>query len=412
MSSMHSETDRPAETPAMPGGDLQEPCDFSLVLGGPLFQLLRRSRLSGGGLELLSRRILAFVVVTWLPLLILTFAGGSLLSPGIKVPFLHDVDAHARFLVALPLLIIAERVVHQRLRTVIAQFLSRDLMSEATRVKFDAALASARRLRNSITAEVLLMALVYGFGVMFIWRTHAALDGTNWYGETGGDSWKPSLAGWWFALVSLPFFQFLLLRWYFRLFIWARLLLRISRLDLRLVPLHPDRCGGLGFLGQVCFAFAPLLLAQGALLAGTLFNQIFFAGARLLQFKIEIAAVSAFALVSVVGPLLVFVPVLSRLKRAGMLEYGTFAQKYVAGFDRKWLKEEAPPGETLLGSGDIQSLADLNNSFEIVRTMKTVPFTKENLLLLAVLALLPVLPLTLTLISPQDLIQQLLKVIF
>ena len=96
------------------------------------------------------------------------------------------------------------------------------------------------------------------------------------------------MAGWWLGLVSLPVFQFILLRWYFRLFIWTSFLWQVSGIELQLVPTHPDRAGGLGFLGAVAYAFAPVLLAQGAMLAGMIANQIFYAGATLPQFKVEI----------------------------------------------------------------------------------------------------------------------------
>ena len=85
--------------------------------------------------------------------------------------------------------------------------------------------------------------------------------------------------------VSLPLFQFLLLRWYFRLFIWARFLWQVSRIELSLMPTHPDRCGGVGFLASVSNAFSPVLLAQGAVLAGMMANRIFYAGAKLPEFK-------------------------------------------------------------------------------------------------------------------------------
>ena len=118
----------------------------------------------------------------------------------------------------------------------------------------------------------------------FIWRTHAALDVASWYGVAADGRWQPSLAGWWLGCVSLPLFQFLVLRWYFRLFIWARFLWQVSRIELKLVPTHPDRCGGLGFLAPVSQTFAPLLLAQGALLAGMMADRIFYAGAKLPEF--------------------------------------------------------------------------------------------------------------------------------
>src|SRR6185436_10008838 len=208
------------------------------------------------------------------------------------------------------------------------------------------------RLRNSVAAEVGMIAFVYGVGVMIIWRTQFAVDVASWYSPTVQGRFQPSLAGWWLGCVSLPLFQFILLRWYFRLFIWASFLWQVSRIGLRLVPTHPDRRGGLAFLEEVCTAFGPLLLAQGALLAGTIANQIFFAGAKLPQFKLEIIAMMVVALFAVVGPLLVFIPVLANAKRVGLREYGALAQRYVRGFDEKWLRGGAPAAEEFVGSGD------------------------------------------------------------
>src|SRR6187399_1026428 len=139
--------------------------DFSLILGGPLFQLLRRAHLSGDVAELVWRRVIALALITWLPLLALSIAEGHAWGDSVKVPFLFDVDVHARFLLALPLFIVAELVVHQRMRPVVAAFVKRGLVPDAARAQFDAAISSALRLRNSIPAELLLIAFVYGVGV-------------------------------------------------------------------------------------------------------------------------------------------------------------------------------------------------------------------------------------------------------
>jgi hypothetical protein len=400
-----------SETPSTPGDPAAEPYDFSLVLGGPVYQLFRRAHLTGDTLELLRRRVIAITLLAWLPLLILSVLQGQAWS-GAQVPFLHDVDAQVRFLFALPMLIVAELVVHQRMRPVARQFLERGLIGDEMRSKFDAALGAAMRLRNSVAVEVALIAFVYGIGVMFIWRTQAALETASWYGTTEAGKWQPSPAGWWFGCISLPLFQFLLLRWYFRLFIWIVLLWRVSRMDLRLVPAHPDRCGGLGFLGEVCFAFAPFLLAQGALLSGMIANQIFFAGSKLTAFKAEIVVLTSVMLMAVLGPLMVFVPALGRARRRGFSEYGSLAHRYVSEFDRKWLRGGAPAGESLMGSSDIQSLADMANSFEVVRDMRIMPFTKEAVIRLAVVTLLPLLPLTLTMVPIDVLLDRFLKVLF
>jgi hypothetical protein len=59
---------------------------------------------------------------------------------------------------------------------------------------------------------------------------------------------------------------------------------------LQLVPTHPDRVGGLGFLSNIVFAFAPLAAAHGVMLAGTIGNRILYTGASLPDFKLEICS--------------------------------------------------------------------------------------------------------------------------
>lgn len=400
----------PKPTPTEPL--LQEPPDFSLVLGGPLYQLWRRTRLSGDTLELLHRRMVVLPLLAWVPLLVLSLIEGHAWGGSVTLPFFHDIEMHARLLLAVPLLILAEIVVHQRMRPVVGQFLVRGIIPDAARARFDAAIASAMRLRNSITAEVLLLILVYVVGVGFIWRTQIALEAASWHGTPVNGISHPSLAGWWMGLVSLPIFQFLLMRWYFRLFIWARFLWQVSRIKLSLMPMHPDRCGGLGFLSDLAKAFAPVLVAQGALLAGVMADWIFFAGAKLIEFKLEIIGLVAVMVFAILAPLLVFLPQLAAAKRKGTREYGNLAQRYAREFDHKWLRGGAPADEPLLGSGDIQSLTDLGNSFAVVQEMRVVPFTLKNVLQLAITTLLPVAPLLLTMIPLEQLLESFLKVVF
>ena len=363
-------------------------------------------------LELVRRRVIIISLVAWLPLLVLSALEGQALGGNVAVPFLLDVDVHVRFLVALPLLIVAELVVHQRMRFVVRQFLERNLIPESALTRFEAAIASAFRLRNSVLAEVLLIAFVYVVGVLIIWRHYMALATATWYAAPTVEGSKLSFAGMWYGYVSLPLFQFLLLRWYFRLFIWTRFLWQVSRIELSLVPTHPDRVGGLGFLANTVYAFTPLAVAHGALLAGLIANRIFYLGAALPEFKIEIAVLVVFLMCVVLGPLLVFAPQLAQAKRTGNREYGTLAERYVREFDAKWLRGGVPADEPLVGSGDIQSLADLANSFEVVRTMRIAPVTKDAILQLAAATLAPVVPLALTMMSLEELLKTLFGILF
>ena len=215
----------------------------------------------------------------------------------------------------------------------------------------------------------------------------------------------------WYVYVSLAFYQFLLLRWYYRLFIWSRFLCQVTRIELSLIPTHPDRVGGLGFLGNTVYAFVPLAVAHGAILAGWIANRIFFVGAALPDFKVEIAAVILFLLCLVLGPLLLFAPQLAQAKRTGNREYGTLAERYVREFDAKWLRGGAPADEPLVGSADIQSLADLANSFDVVKTMQIAPISRDALLRLVAATLAPVIPLALTMMPLEELLKKLLGIL-
>jgi hypothetical protein len=389
--------------------------DFSLVLGGPLYQLLIRARLGDSALGHLKQRIVVITLLAWLPLFLLSLLDGKALG-GVRIPFLYDIEMQARFLLTLPLLIVAELMVHKRIRTIVQQFVDRGIVPEGLLPRFGAIIDSAMRLRNSIAIEVALLLVVF-VGGHFLWSAvsgmeKAVQETATWYAAKSDTGVRLSPAGYWYDFVSRPLFQFIFIRWYFRLFVWARFLWQVSRLKLHLIPTHPDRAAGLGFLSMSVSAKSLFILAHGVLLSGLIANRIFFTGAKLMDFKLEAIALVVIVMIVVLGPLLAFSPHLMRAKRAGQREYGRLASRYVEEFDQKWVRGGAPADEQLIGSSDIQSLADLGNSFEIIRGIRPIPFTKEAVIQFTVIILLPVLPLTLTILPLDELITKFLSVIF
>lgn len=382
--------------------------DFSLVLGGPLFQLLRKARLEGDTLELLHRRIIASILLTWLPLIILSRFGKSVGNVE-RISFLRDIEVHARFLIALPVLIGAELLVHSRIRLIIRRFVEWRIVLPDNMPLFLKAIESAIKIRNSVAVELSLLAIVYTFG-LWAWSGRAELGAANWYSLMGG-RWNLTPAGYWYVFVSLPVFQFILLRWYMRLLIWFRFLWQVNRIELNLVPTHPDRCGGLSFVGKSSYAYTPILLAQGAILAGIVADRVLYKGESLQSFKFQIGGFVIFFVVAVLAPLFMFTPRMARVRRKGLADYGLFAQRYVESFDQKWVHGTFPSDE-LLGTGDIQSLADLGNSYQIVREMRVVPFDLKDVSRLALAAAIPLSPLLLTIFSLEELIIRVVQVVF
>ncbi len=381
--------------------DSSDPQDFSLVTGGPFFQLLTRLHLTTPTLEFEKKRILALTLFAWLPLVVLSLIEGKAWT-ATSIPFFYDLETQARLLVALPLLLATELLVHRQLRILVGQFIDRNIISRNVLPKFKEAIASANSLRNSKAAELLLLIPVIVGAYYFYNRV--GLD--SWYSADKTLSWT----GYWYVFVSRPLFQFIAFRWYFRIFVWARLLWQTSRLQLNLVPTHPDKASGLGFLSMAAVPFAPLIIAHGVLLAGFISNAIFFAGAKLTDFIVLFLVVVLFLELIILGPLLAFSRKIVRAQRKGLCEYGSLASSYVDAFDTKWLRSRN--NDQLLGASDIQSLADLSNSFQVVQGARPYPFDMKTLLQIILFVILPLLPLLLTMIPLEQLLKKFFYLIF
>jgi hypothetical protein len=386
---------------------LELPQDFSLVLGGPLYQLYLRSRLARPPLHLLRRRLVFIPLICWLP----PFLLAALAKPGAPVvadTFLRDPEVHIRLLVALPLLIGAEAFVHSRLGTLVPQFLQRGIVAPQDQPRFQKIIDSTVRLRNSVAAEVILLIVVVTLG-HWIWRERMTVGVSSWYAVPTATGLHLTAAGMYYAYVSLAIFRFMLYRWYFRLFLWYRFLWQVRSLPLHLNLYHPDRAGGLGFLSGSLSAFAPVFVAQTAVLAAFIYARILYTGQTLPDFKMEMIVALALYILAIVLPLGFFAPHLEHAGRQAKREFGILSSQYVDDFRQKWVQDRARAGEPLLGTSDIQSLADLANSYGVVRDLRLLPVSKQNLTRLVVMLALPLLPLILTMFPLEEILKRLLK---
>jgi hypothetical protein len=328
----------------------------------------------------------------------------------IAIPFLRDCDAQARFLVALPLLVWAELIVHQRMGGVSRNFLARGIVRAEDVPRYRAAIASATRVRNSVVLELGLLVLAFTAG-QWSWRTQVALSSSTWYAIVDSSGWRLTPAGYWYAYLAIPLFQFILIRWYLRMAIWAWFLWKTSRLPLHVLATHPDRCGGLGFLGKCTYALGPILFAQGALLSGLIANAVLYTGADLLSFKMEAVGLIGLFLIIVLGPLLVFSGQMMQAKQKALGEYGLLATDYVRSCEERWIRGKGE-GAELLGSADIQSLADLAGSFDVIREMRLVPFNWQDVTRLAATTAAPLAPLALIIMPLDQLLGHALRILF
>ena len=301
-------------------------------LGGGLFTgLLRLVRLDDNSPKGVRRRVVVIALLAWLPLLVLATVQGHLLE-GVAVPFARDIEVHVRLLVVIPLLLVAEVEARRFLPTVVQEFPRRNLVPADAMPRFEAAVASGSRLRNSALAEAGLLVLVFAVFMGIIWRQYGSSYASTWYASSTPQGSQLTLAGHWLVFVSLPIVQFLMLRWYMWIFTWARFLWQVSRIRLELAPTHPDRAGGLGFLESSGHIFLMVAVAHGALAAGPIASLILFKGAALTEFADELALLIAWVICVVLGPLVFFMPQLVAAKKVGLFEYGRLAERYVRTF--------------------------------------------------------------------------------
>ena len=379
--------------------------EFSLTKGGLFFELLVRMRLMRPDLAPTYRRAVVLALFAWLPLLILSAFQGLALGGSVRIPFLFDFPISVRLLLTLPLLLVAERVIDVRTQMVVKHFIQSRLVRKNDHSAFESSVQQVLRMRNSLLAEGAIAGLVI-FSTAFL-RLEFSGTLSTWQFLVSSSGATRTLAGWWHVFVSIPIFQFLLYRWLWRYLIWCWFLWRASRLDLHLVPTHPDMAAGLGFLGLAQVKYGIIIFALSSLLSSQMGQEILSGGASLANYKMTILGFVALILIIFLGPLLVFSPKLFDTKKKGLLEYGALANEYTQSFERKWIRKEAPEGETLIGSADIQSLADLANSFEIVRKMRPAPFDLTTTILpIVAAAAIPFLPLTLTVLPFEEIMKK------
>jgi hypothetical protein len=382
---------------------------FSLVAGGPAHWLQERLGLVGPGSLRTAMRALLSTVLTWGVLLILSAAQGLAIGNAVRVPFLHDFAAYARFLVAIPMLILAEGLIGREIAAVAAHFYSSGLISESDRPSYEAAIERAKRMRNSTSAEVVILVLACLSGILVL--DVFPLNFSTWRSTVSASGHTRTLAGWWYLVVGVVLFEFLLWRWLWRLAIWYGFLWRMSRLELRLIATHPDRAAGLGFVGDAQRFFWIIVSAFAFTAAGVLGDEIVYGGVPLTTFWFAIGGYVVLVLIVFLLPLTMFSAQMSRSKIRSMHEYSAFAVLHNRLFDEKWVQGRHAKEEVPLGAPEISSLADLGGASAVLYSMRPVPFDPRDALALGLAALIPMTPLVLTMFPARKILDLLFKVL-
>jgi hypothetical protein len=381
---------------------------FQVTDGGPSHRLEMRLGLIRTDAPGIIRRSFLGILATWVPLLGLSALQGHATGRLVAIPFLGDFAVHARFLVTVPLLL-AATVLGPWLADAAGYFVDSGLVAAEECGKFDSAIDLGLRWRDSIAAELVLVLLAYALSVANL--KSMAVHVSTWYAVRTDSGITMTLAGWWFVIFCVPLMQLLVLRWLWRAFLWAQFLWRMNRLKLQLVPTHPDQAAGLAFVGEVQQYFAIVLFALSIAIAGVLANGIIYDGVPLSYYAPVIAIYVVVAVAVFLAPVFVFSATLWRTKRVGLFQYGRLGNEYTSAFHRKWISNGGQIKEPLLGTGDIQSLADLGYSYLLVRKMNLAPMRLYTPVCLILACLLPMAPLTLTMMPIEEIFKMAIKVL-
>lgn len=380
---------------------------FSLVRGDPWFRIQRAIGLiPSTGLGTV-RRCLVFALVTWLPIAVWALLWQRAFPGEIEEPLLRHFGVHVRCLLAIPLFLLAEVVGDIIPRQLVPYFVSSGLVADEDRPRFVQVVRAAEQLRDAWPVWAGMLALMLLF--VTVERDPAHLHELIWASEgSAGSTWF-GFGAWWFLFVVRPVFIMLLLAWLWRLVVCAVLLRRISRLPLRLVPTHPDRSGGLGFLEDIPLIFSPVVFAMSAVIASRWGHDVFYHEVDVYSLMIPFAVFVVAMLVLYLGPLALFFRALLHLKREGLLEYGALVGRHGRLVRRRWIAQEPVVESPLLQAPELGPVIDTVSMYEVVDGIRPSPIGMRSLLAIVLPALLPMIPVLAIQIPVKEMLLKLIK---
>lgn len=356
---------------------------FSLVRGDLPFRLQRSVGLiPAEGLGLV-RRAVFWSMLGWLPIALWALAMQRASSGAQTEPLLAHYGIHARLLVAVPLLIFAEGPANALIARLLAHFAASGVVPAGEHSAFHAAIARTVRLRDATLPWIVIAALVLTFVTV-----------TQWLGHEHEVSWDDAggagFGALWFLTVGRAIYLTLVLTWIWRLALLTTLLWRLARLDLALVPTHPDRAGGLGFLAPLPRAFAPLALAVGTVLAARWAHDAVYHGLSLTSLRVEMMAFVATCVVVLGLPLLAFAGPLKRTKKQALLDYGALVGRHGRLVHERWIAGQPIGQPEILEAPELGPVADTAALYESVGRMRMLPTGIGALAPVALAAALPI----------------------
>jgi hypothetical protein len=390
--------------PATAADDASRGVDgFLIAHGGPFYALQQRLGLLRAQALRAGRRAAILVGFAWVVPLLLSTVTGHAIGPAATRPFLLDLGAWARFFIAIGVFVLMERLVEERLRAHLRQFVRAPLLPPNAMPAAAEAVVRALRRRDLRLAEMICVVAAYAITIGGVWLALGA-DASSWLVTVGPEGARLTAAGWWCVLVSSPLFWFLLLRWLWRHAVWALLLRDLARLELRLVATHPDGAGGLAFIGHYPNAFAAFVFALSCVLGAAIARALLQGGLELAAYGQLMAAWLVVVMILFGVPLLAFSKPLRQLKEASLLAASSVATRRERAVERELLGSNmsaADDAETA-ASGDLPDPSKLHAA---AKKLSTFLISRSAIVPVAAAALLPMVAAGATQLPVRDLLK-------
>jgi hypothetical protein len=350
------------------------------------------------------RRALGLALLTWLPIAAWALATGRLGSPDDSgESLLRHYGVHVRCLLVIPLLILAEPMLHGAARAIAARLAATAATPEA-RTAFDAAGRAVVRLRDATLPWVLLLGAAVAWSLADDPLTHG--DAMAWAVDADGTL---GFGGWWFAYVVRPVFLALLMAWLWRILLLSLWMGRVGRIDLSLVPTHPDRAGGVALVEKLPGAFALVSIALSAMLASRWAHEILHHGASLAAYRHAVIVFVVLWSLLLLLPLLAFAPALGRTRKQAIRAYSALVGRQGELVHRRWIEGREVAAEPILEAPEIGPVADAAAMYEAVVKMRRVPVGKVSVIGILLPLALPLLVVTALQVPLKDLLLKLAK---
>ncbi|QRY70247.1 hypothetical protein JVX98_19885 [Ensifer sp. PDNC004] len=356
--------------------------EFLAAHGGPFFELQARLKLLHANALQSGKRALVFVALAWGVPFLLSLPGSFPLEQG---AFLSDPGGWAKFFIAIAAFVLAEQQVERGLRIKLGQFSRAPLIAPTSMPSAARAISDALKQRDSGLAEAVCLALAAVAALLSFLNFHTS-PASFWAVEHAAEGNRITAAGWWSICVSLPLFVFLFLRGVWRHLVWARLLRKIARLELRLVATHPDGKGGLGFLSQYPNAYMFFVFGMSAAIAAAVMKHLLQETLSMTTFSMIMSGWLAIVVAFFAHPLSAFSKPLAQLKESGLLMLGVQATRFQRAAERKVLGRNvaADPGPE-----PEEELADPGKLFDATSKLSTVLISRSAVVPVAAAALIP-----------------------